>query len=211
VAAQKTYFRIYLESIFQGWVSGVSGVLSVIAWLLATVFQGFALPFWLAGAIALLFACYKTWRREYEKTEPKLILHDKVTVDPGAGETHYRVEIENVSLTTLENCGVFLVESTPPLRYTNVPLHHSGPKRNGSAQVSLNPGVKAGFDVFRVRGNDWQVTGAFSDREFTISQAHYRLLLRAHGKDARKADKYFILEPGEGGLPKLYPDNQPVP
>jgi hypothetical protein len=188
----------------------MSGILSVIAWILPAIWPGYVLPFWSAAAFALLVACFTIWLREYKKSEPKLVLRDKVEIDHRVGDTHYRVEIENESLTSLEKCGVFLVESDPPLEFSSIPLHHSGPERPESEQVSLNHGGKAWFDVVRFRDGQWQVTGAFPTREFSIERRRRRLLLRAHGKDTPKVDKYYILEPDENGHPKLYPENDPV-
>lgn len=60
-------FWLFVQAIFADWIGWMSGVAGLALTIGAHFMSEFASPFWfwVVGAIAFLFACYRAWRREY--------------------------------------------------------------------------------------------------------------------------------------------------
>jgi len=189
-------------------------------------------PFWAFVPIGLAFFYYlaKATIREFSKLDKanaelaaqmhelqervgqKIAYLDQAEIQPRDvdGEPHYGITIKNVSVTaSIERCGVEIIASEPELRPSAgkpIPLHCSGKeRRNGeSGETNISAGGKAYFDLVRIKGHRWEITGAHTRDEFPIDRKRYVLTLRAHAKDVRHETRIFILE-SEGNSLSLYP------
>ena len=214
-------FLSRLRAHWTSWVGLVSGILSILLTVRATVLTMNleAALFWVGayvcGTLAFVLVGWTQWRNLKNLKTPKVAFCDEV--DAGVWEQHYRVLVKNVAGVTAKHIGLRLIRIEPdvPSLALWLNLHCMGVDRPNSALVDLNPGPPAKFDLFRIgRKQPGELDIAGETYEPVIPMQRYRVTLCLHGKDMPSQEKDFIFEPKGDGAFAFYTapptDNAPA-